>query len=1105
MQLPDHPSQIVRFWLAVEIFSPQQLPKLDARKHVCDIKPGEPMPWEPDSGLPAAREGKVWRHEVFGGVYQLRRVRDFLVERYGQDDSERLPIGGESALFDCTVDADGCLAEQSTVMSACAWAVGRVRNHRSLQGGFQQDALCYADDLQRIAEVKAGFRMLAESIRTAVPDAIAGGVTAAVSGFLATTGGPLATVGGAMAGSVAGSVVKSAMGGDDSEKKSTARLDQAALTAADVQRFSTELAAKLDVADVLRPANVRVRSYQIKAGRAEEEAEQSFLNSFFADDLARVAAALDEGGAGTALSQYLSSTRQIDVATRIDVQKHPLTVLDGCAPDHIPPGRWVTDADRPLVFSQQFAVNQAMNSLSDGPGLFAVNGPPGTGKTTMLRDLMAAIIVSRAIKLASLASPSEAFTGEMFSWPTDKYTHQIAEPAAVLTGFEVVVASSNNGAVENVTNEIPGRKGIDAAWRDAAMAVDYFVATAKLFYGDDAWAMIAARLGNRKNRSDFARGFWWGEGDRSGAGMRDRLMQHPCSPSGWESAKTRFQDILARVNALSYEREDVSRSISRLLVVTRALEQAASDLTALTAQREQLEAQQPDIDQELRDAQDRWEVTDAAVRTHRLGKPGILAFLSARGRAQGKAWNAERGELCTRFLSADRRLDGASRSAEELQRKIGGHRRAEEDARTREDKLKSELQGLQDVIWKARQRWGDRVPSGSEYAETAQPNLIVRREMSAPWADKEFSRARTELFLAALNLHKALIEAEAPRFRKNLDSLMDILSGKGRPKPAATLAAWQTFFLVVPVVSSTFASIDRLFAGLGRESLGWLFIDEAGQAPPQNAVGTVWRARRAVIVGDPLQLKPVVTLPWEGQRALLREFAVGEEWAPSRTSVQQVADRRARFGTLLPGAAAGEPVWVGSPLRVHRRCDLPMFEISNRIAYNGLMVFGTPARERFRGFNIWYDVSSSVAEGHWIPEEPNALQEVLSGLRDAQIVASEIRVLSPFCQVSNEAAKKHQSVFPEVTEKDREQWVGTVHIMQGKEADVVIIVLGGNPNRPRSRSFAVEAPNLLNVAVSRAKRRLYVIGNYQIWGNEPYFCELAGHLRPWRPSSQMPQ
>ena len=105
-----------------------------------------------------------------------------------------------------------------------------------------------------------------------------------------------------------------------------------------------------------------------------------------------ISTALDRRDAGTALSQYLTTSPGI---TRTDVQKEPLCVRTGCAPDRIPPGRWVTDTNRPLAFSQQFAVNQILRTLSDTSGLFAVNGPPGTGKTTMLRDVIAAIVVNR--------------------------------------------------------------------------------------------------------------------------------------------------------------------------------------------------------------------------------------------------------------------------------------------------------------------------------------------------------------------------------------------------------------------------------------------------------------------------------------------------------------------------------------------------------------------------------------------------------------------------------------------------------------------------------------------------------------------------------------
>jgi hypothetical protein len=194
----------------------------------------------------------------------------------------------------------------------------------------------------------------------------------------------------------------------DGESRSRARLDQTPLISSDLHRFTAQLAERLGVTNELHPQNIRVNSYEISVSRADEPPErQTFLNSYIVDDLALIAAALDRRNAGAALSQYLTASPG---TPRIDVRKEPLCVRAGCAPDRIPTGRWVTDTDRPLAFSQQFAVNQILRTLSDTCGVFAVNGPPGTGKTTMLRDVIAAIIVNRAIELADLTSPGEAFT-----------------------------------------------------------------------------------------------------------------------------------------------------------------------------------------------------------------------------------------------------------------------------------------------------------------------------------------------------------------------------------------------------------------------------------------------------------------------------------------------------------------------------------------------------------------------------------------------------------------------------------------------------------------------------------------------------------------------
>ena len=143
-------------------------------------------------------------------------------------------------------------------------------------------------------------------------------------------------------------------------------------------------------------------------------------------------------------------------------------------------------------------------------------------------------------------------------------------------------------------------------------------------------------------------------------------------------------------------------------------------------------------------------------------------------------------------------------------------------------------------------------------------------------------RARTEVFLAALDLHRACIEANAREVRDTLVELCRLLTrdpGRTTVKEAER-AAWQTLFLLIPVLSTTFASTGRMFGPLGKEELGWLLIDEAGQALPQAAVGALWRAKRAVVVGDPRQLEPISQLPGQVQRELANSFGIAQTSSP---------------------------------------------------------------------------------------------------------------------------------------------------------------------------------------------------------------------------------
>jgi hypothetical protein len=175
--------------------------------------------------------------------------------------------------------------------------------------------------------------------------------------------------------------------------------------------------------------------------------------------------------------------------------------------------------------------------------------------------------------------------------------------------------------------------------------------------------------------------------------------------------------------------------------------------------------------------------------------------------------------------------------------------------------------------------------------------------LTAPWMPAGLNRKREDLFIAAMAVHRAFVDMAPQKILHNLSALMSVLSS-GPPKDEAKRKLvgdlWSTLFMVVPVISTTFASVDRMFGNLPPGSIGWLLIDEAGQALPQAAAGAVMRARRSIVVGDPLQIPPVVTLPERLNSEICKYLKVDSStWAAPAASAQTLADRAA-----LPGGVS---------------------------------------------------------------------------------------------------------------------------------------------------------------------------------------------------------
>uniref|UniRef100_A0A699GJR0 Poly A polymerase head domain-containing protein n=1 Tax=Tanacetum cinerariifolium TaxID=118510 RepID=A0A699GJR0_TANCI len=238
--------------------------------------------------------------------------------------------------------------------------------------------------------------------------------------------------------------------------------------------------------------------------------ELPILNSFFYHDLSQAAATLAQPDAlPNPLARYLSGApvAKLDLETA-EGERDIHATLDPLLTNA---GRWPTEPVLLQSLMQQYALNK-MRALQPGE-ILSVNGPPGTGKTTLVKDLIADIIIERAAVLATLDKARDGLGPNVtIGFGSESLTLPSLIPA--LTGAEILVASSNNGAVENLSLELPQLKEIAADYRDT---LRHFGEVATKYAGAQAgtwqqpkrpvWGLVAAALGKSKNRQRFQQVF----------------------------------------------------------------------------------------------------------------------------------------------------------------------------------------------------------------------------------------------------------------------------------------------------------------------------------------------------------------------------------------------------------------------------------------------------------------------------------------------------------------------------------------------------------------------------------------------------------------------
>jgi hypothetical protein len=873
------------------------------------------------------------------------------------------------------------------------------------------------------------------------------------------------------------------------------------------------------------------------------DSEIDILNSFYAKDIERAIVSLANGEDCPALSAYLNPLMD---CSRIDLYQSAGRANIGAMvrPNRLNGSHWLDDPSRQMSLMQQFAINSAFERLNV-EGIFSVNGPPGTGKTTLLREIFAENITRRARALAKFDQADEAFQlGSVtvhFAEEPDPST--VALLREELTGFEMVVVSSNNAAVENVSQEMPKTKALGrTAWRDErgrarfgylqTIAHKVAAQNAKgeceaLGIDDEPWALISCALGKKSNRRAFAEriGFpgkkapdQWPKGldpDRHQSiwmwQQRYRGMSYADARKGLIKAD---QDVARRLEGLSgyaklkiaFSGQTAETFAAAALQGERQAEQTLIGAQAVLAsadQEQRLCARQLET---LREEASLIETKRPRWWARLLNRPSCREYrdsVAANTREQLK-WLRRARETHEPHLAAEQAVQQASEVFRLASQQLAA-RRTEWDAG---------LQALQTLAGEYPQ---------ANYPECDDDLELERWQIDGVWRDDRLNQLRSDLFAAALRLHEAwLFEVlkKGGRFCGNVVAFRRLLSGKGPQDKEHALAIWQSLFMVVPVVSSTFASVANQFAQLGPNSFGWLFIDEAGQAVPQAPVGALWRARRAVVVGDPLQIEPVFTVPIRLIEALAKSsnLPAGIDVEPHRKSVQNLADAANALGAEI--GSGDRKQWIGSPLRVHRRCVEPMFSVANEIAYDGKMIFPYPDDPSRRlppagtldlGASAWVDVPGPVLGKHVVPAQVELAHRALVSLYLQIGTLPPIYIISPFKRIKDalidriaDPARWHPLIdldrvrYPE--KKPLRKWckdrIGTVHTFQGKEQSIVWMVLGCDGQSEGAATWAGQKPNLLNVAMTRAEHRFFMIGDANLWAGMGHFAAAYKRLVP---------
>lgn len=713
----------------------------------------------------------------------------------------------------------------------------------------------------------------------------------------------------------------------------------------------------------------------------------------------------------------------------------------------------------PLSPKQRNALHHFLKE-KDGE-MLAVNGPPGTGKTTLLRSVVATLWTQAALD-------------------------EVEPPL-------IVVASSNNQAVTNILESFAK---VDEEGLDEPLIGRWLPEV-------ESYGLYCCASNKANDQNPYLYHGPRGEGCMQTWQTRayfERARHHFLQRTGhWQDGSaTDLKEVRKALHrAMGQRRRQMVSGLETLgdfQLVEQEIIAAYGDFAALQieieAKREQwnaAKAQHERLKSHLDEVYALWERRSLWTR--------LLSIIPGIGSSLRQQEHRKTARLLNQWdLTLDDHTDAAVEGWFQGQLK---------HSRKTIDSLKQALVNLEALV----ERYRIRREKLDTWITRHRPETLNSKTLAGQINEINDRVLRLGLFKLATHYWEARWLLEIDNFLTNNDA--------DKKSPPKVIRKLRRFAKLTPCFVSTFYMTPSTFmAGKFQDdvwmdlplfgAIDLLIVDEAGQALPEVSAASFALAKRALVVGDTDQIEPIWSVPASVDRANLHLYNLLED-EPSYHDFWLTSGLLASSGNLMRIAQRQchyhqfPKLQRGLYLTEHRRCYDEIIGYCNALVYQGVLdpLRGNPQRHVPWGILSMVSVEAPSSSyggrrgnpgearriAQWlIAERKNILHYArqadpkLLGKSDTEVLKTSVGIITPF-------SKQAALIRTELRRQGIDGLtVGTVHSLQGDERLLILFSSVYGIQDQGIGKFYDRSPNMLNVAVSRAKDSFIVFGHADVFG-----------------------